>query len=461
MNLTPHESALRNAIIVEAVQLIEQTGPLEDMQVMREVMQLQGNDEARIEARALALGARIGLQQEIERAHAWAPWVVLGLVAAIVLASLGLAGSVMSEQRINVMAALASLLGFHLLTLSFWFVGLAMPQADFKLSLGRIWMTLTAKVAGGRHGQMPALLRATMRLLLRARLLPWALGFISHAIWTFSFVVVLASMLFALAFRNYTLSWETTILEPDFFVQSVRLLGWVPSLLGFPVPDAQTVLAAGSGTTGQRTLALWLTGCLVAYGLLPRALLAVWCASVWRARQPKMREPDRSAPDYRKLVNRFEAMAPADVVDADPGRSPQPLRAGLGPLDRSYVRVAIAFELPASQAWPPRGLATPAWTTLRIDGSGAQRHALLDQLAGLRPQLVLIGCNALSSPDRGTARFLRDVHALCGELRIWLLVDGGVPAAPAAQRWQAWLAEAGLAKLRTSVSLATLLPGSA
>lgn len=459
MNLTPRKSSLRNAVLVEAVQLIEQTGPLEDAQVMREAAHLQGDDEARIEARALALGARIGLQQDIDHARTWAPWVGLGLVAVVVLASLGVAGSVMGEQRINVMAALVSLLGVHLVTLLFWSVGLALPNADFKLSLGRLWLTLTARVAGGRLGQMPVLLRATMRLLLRARLLPWALGFVSHAIWTLSFAVILASMLFALAFRNYVLSWETTILDPGFFVQSIRLLGWLPSLIGFPVPDAQTVLAAGTASTGQRAMALWLTGCLVTYGLLPRALLALGCAAVWRARQPAMREPDRSAPDYRKLVNRFEAMAPPDLVDADPGMRLQPLRSGLAPQDRSYVRMAIAFELPSASVWPPRELAPPAWTSLRIDGSGAQRRALLDQLSQQRPQLVLIACNAVSSPDRGTARFLRDVHALCGELRVWLVADGAVPDAAAARRWQAWLTEAGLAKIRNSASLATLLPG--
>ena len=63
----------------------------------------------------------------------------------------------------------------------------------------------------------------------------------------------------------------------------------------------------------------------------------------------------------------------------------------------------------------------------------------------MRPRRVLIGCRAASSPDRGTERFLRDVLALCGECRLWLL---GTPPDPAARlRWQTWLADAGLGEL--------------
>ena len=53
-----------------------------------------------------------------------------------------------------------------------------------------------------------------------------------------------------------------------------------------------------------------------------------------------------------------------------------------------------------------------------------------------------IGCRAAASPDRGTERFLREVMALCGECRLWLL---GAPDDSAARaRWQAWLTDAGL-----------------
>ncbi len=222
------------------------------------------------------------------RARQWAPWVLLALVALIVMAGLGLAGSVVGggERHINVIVALVSLLGLHALTLLLWLAGLWMPLGSFNTaSLGWIWLSLTARVAGGKRGQAPVLVRATTGLLSRAKLLPWAFGLVSHGIWSLSFAVVLAAMLFALAFRSYTLSWETTILDPDFFVRVVQVLGWAPAKLGFPVPDAATVLAATPGAAGQRTWALWLTGCIVVYGLLPRVVLVLLSAFVWKRRR--------------------------------------------------------------------------------------------------------------------------------------------------------------------------------
>ncbi|MDB5733132.1 MAG: hypothetical protein JWQ03_3027, partial [Variovorax sp.] len=368
MNTAPREPDLSDAVLTEAVRLIEQAGPLDDAAVMRAAV-IRGDDGAgRIARRACALGQRIGLESELARARHWAPWVGLALVLAIVVAGLALAGNVVGgERRINVVVALVSLLGLHLLTLLLWLAGLLLPSltSSFSASLGGLWLALTARVAGGGRGQAPALLRAATHLLARARLLPWAFGFVSHAIWSLSFGVVLGAMLFALAFRSYTLSWETTILDPGFFVQGVRVLGWAPSRLGFPVPDAAAVLAPWSGAAnvpgapgapgaaGQRTWALWLTGCIVVYGLLPRLLFALVSAAVWRRRRGALR-PDLAEPYYRKLLARFEAMEPTIIVDADPGMaSCRPAPDGLAAADTTEAPVVVGFELPPEWPWPP------------------------------------------------------------------------------------------------------------
>ncbi|RZL88241.1 MAG: DUF2868 domain-containing protein [Variovorax sp.] len=447
--MTPaaHPSAFQDATITEAVQLVEEAGPLDDAQAIREALALRRDGSGRITERARILGARSGLLDELSRARGWAPWVLLALVALIVLTGLTLAGSVVGggERRINVVVALVSLLGLHLLTLCLWLFGLLVPMGSFNASFGWLWLALTARVAGGKRGQAPVLLRAVTRLLARARLLPWALGFASHAIWSLSFAVVLAALLFALAFRNYTLSWETTILDPDFFVRGVRLLGLAPGWLGFPVPDAQTVLSPLAASSGQRDWALWLTGCIVVYGLLPRLFFALLCALVWQARRTALR-PDLSQPYYRRLLGRFEALAPRQIVDADPGSVPHGAAIGLPPGETSDTLMAIGFELPDELPWPPAALHEPTAQVLRIDGSAGARRELLDTLARLRPRRVLVGCNAASSPDRGTERFLREVAALSSECRLWLL--GGQATPETRQRWHDWLAAAGLERIR-------------
>lgn len=458
MNPTPRRSSFQDAILTEAVQTIEQTGPLEDAQAMREAMALRDDGPGRIAERARILGARIGLVDELARGRAWAPWVLAGMVALIVFAGLALAGDVIggAERRINVVVALASLLGLHLLTLCFWLLGLVLPTGSFNLSFGWLWLALTARVAGGRRGQAPVLLRAGTRLLHRARLLPWALGFVSHAVWTLSFATALVSLVFALAFRHYRLDWETTILDPGFFVHAVAWLGVAPSWLGFPLPDVQAVLAPQATAAGQRAWALWLTGCVVAYGLLPRLLLAMLCAAVWHERRKRL-QPDLSQPCYRALLARFEALAPRSIVDADHGAPPRSAASGLALDSTTDELLAVGFELPDETPWPPEALQGTGARMLRIDGSAGARRDLLDTLAHEHPRRVLIVCRAASSPDRGTERFVREVIALCGECRLWLHGAGADAAALA--RWQAWLADTGLGLLRSGTVAGDVLEG--
>lgn len=460
----------RDALMTEAVRLIEETGPLDDADVLRTAHATEATAPARIAMRARLLGSRVGLDAELDRLRHWAPWIGAGLVASIVIASLALAGGVTegSERRINVVAALSSLLGIHVLTLAVWLVTLALPSrtaGEPRRSLGWLWATLTARVAGGRHGQSPVLVRAATRLMARARLLPWAAGIASHGLWTLSFLVVLGALLFALAFHRYTLDWETTILEPGFFLRVVEGLGHAPAWLGFPVPDATAVMAPrrAAGTAGlvdpaaQRTWALWLVGCVVVYGLLPRAALLLLSLAVWRARRDAL-APDPSHPYYRRLAARFDALTPPEVVDADPGAPPsrtashRPAAAG-----GHGAAIAVgAFELAPDHPWPPTGLPEAVSALPASDGGARGRRELLDTVARLRPAVLVLAVRAASSPDRGTERLLRELLAHSGACRLWL-VPGAEDDATGRARWRRWLVDAGFEAVTASDTLADAL----
>ncbi|MGJ7488571.1 DUF2868 domain-containing protein [Variovorax sp. LT2P21] len=459
MNIAPRPSALSGAVVTEAVRLVEEAGPLDDAAALREAAVTRTTLPSRIAHRADLLGRRIGLDHELARMRQWAPWVGVGLVLLIVLTGLALAGSVVggNDRRINIMAALLSLLGAHLLTLAAWVLGLLLPLRAPRASFGWLWMTLTARVAGGRRGQAPVLMRAFTRLLQQARLLPWALGLASHGIWALSFVVVLGAMLFALAFHRYTLSWETTILDPQFFLQAVQALGRIPAWFGFATPDASAVLTPQpNDIAGQRAWAWWLTGCIAVYGLLPRVLLLMLSAAMWRLRKRDL-QPLLDAPSYRQLALRFEALTPAAIVDADPGatRLPAPPRA----TDTTDAFVVAAYELPPEHPWPPTGFPDTA-VVLRVDGSAADRRTLLDTAARLRPRALLLACRAAASPDRGTERLLRELLAHCGDCRLWLVPEIDSPAPSndlAAARWRRWLVDGGLARITAHDTLAGAL----
>jgi hypothetical protein len=201
---------------------------------------------------------------------------------------------------------------------------------------------------------------------------------------------------------------------------------------------------------------LWLTGCIVVYGLLPRVIFALLCAGVWQVRK-KALQPDLSQPYYRKLLARFDTLAPPHVVDADPGHLPHFAPHALAAGDTTDSLMAVGFELPDELPWPPAALDMRGAQAMRIDGSARARRELLDTLARVRPRRVLVGCHAASSPDRGTERFLREVISLSGECRLWLF--GAATDDTARQRWHAWLADAGLDGLHAGDALEPMLHG--
>ncbi len=451
------DSRLTDAVLAESIRLIEDSGPLDDAQALRGALASGGSREQQVVRRARLLGGRLELQARLQRARTLAPWVLLAMAAVVVLVGLGLAGSVVDTQdrRINVLAALAALLGLHLFTLALWLAALALPVATPGAGLGRLWFELTARLTLGRGAEPAALLRALTGLFERARLLPWVLGFASHAIWALSFAVVLAVLLFAFAFRSYTLSWETTILSPGTFVAGVRMLSLAPGWLGFPVPDAAVALASAGDAESRRAWAWWLIGCVAIYGLLPRVLCLLCCAAVWRARRGAL-APDFGAPYYRRLFVRLDALAPPAVVDADGRAAVHPTAAASSGPTSGRLAV-IGFELPPESDWPPPGLPAAA-IVQRIAGSAAERQSVLDTLARERPRTLVLACHGASSPDRGTERFVRDLLPCCGECRLWLT---GPSAATDAQlaRWRDWLHAAGLAGIVCQTRLEPALQG--
>ena len=439
-------------LLTESIRALEASGPLEDAQPAREAARAAASDEGRIAHRAALLAERLGLAEGLTRFREYAPWVLLALGLVVTVAGLGLAGAVVDagERRINVMAALVALLGAHLVSLFIWLAALLWPGHGAGGSLlGRLWLAATARLALGRGASASALAQAALALLRRAGLLPWLAGLASHLVWALAMAAALAALVFALSFRAYTLGWETTLLDPADFGRAVQALAVVPGWLGFAVPDV--------GAPTDRALAQWLLGCVVAYGLLPRALLALLCAAVWRARAPRM-QPDYGLPYYHRLAARLQALAPAEVIDAD---TLGPLHAGSshaqarGP--SSEAALLAGFELPPDQPWPPQAMPAGLEALPRVDGSMAQRQALLDTVGQRRPRLLVLAVHASASPDRGTERLLRELLPLAGQVRLWPLPAGSADPGHGQQgaaRWQRWLKDADLGPIECLSELA-------
>jgi hypothetical protein len=101
------------------------------------------------------------------------------------------------------------------------------------------------------------------------------------------------------------------------------------------------------------------------------------------------------------------------------------------------VLAIVGFELAQTPDWPPQPLAARAALVERIAGSIEERSAVLAALAQLRPQALVLVCNAAATPDRGTERFLRDAARHAEHCALWL--DGPHPSDTPPQRWLDWI----------------------
>ncbi len=447
-------------MIAGSVALIEATGPLDDQAELSRAHRAQHSRSAQFMERAWLLGERLGLPAELARWRHVGLIVVLALAALVALSALGTARAVVGDARsINAVAAFVTLLGLHFLTLILWLVGLGWPGALAGFSLGKLTLWLTARLPLERGPHSLTVLRAIHRLLRTHKLLPWAFGVVSHTIWALAFGLILAVLAFGFAFHAYRLSWETTILSADFFQRFIYVTGWLPSLLGFAVPDAAAVQRAGAGglqalgdAAAQSEWAWWLMGCVFTYGFLPRVVFAWLSYARWRAGMVRMAKPDAADPYVRAVFARLDALDPPVITDPEHRTThSSPLRQGPSAPAVPGTLAVIGFELPPELAWPLPDLSRRSGDldgvnvlTQRIAGSAAERHEVMMALEVARPWTLLVVGHAASSPDRGTARFLRDVAPMAQQCHLWLVAGEGMgvalPSAEEIRRWADWLA---------------------
>lgn len=417
----PPLKRLQRLWLCETIRLREDhAGPLEDGEANRQARQTGSDLVARIEARALFLAQRDG-QVQAQRHWLQGARLALGVLLALALLSgggLALAALGDGSQPVNVFWALGSLLGLHLLTLLGWTLGLLLG-GDHSASLGRLWLWLSEKLA--RDASAAQLGPALVLLLQSRRLNRWLLGLLVHGLWLVILLSAGLMLLLLLSTRRYGFVWETTLLGSDTFIALTQLLGALPALLGFPVPDAEIIRASGDSAltleAARHAWAGWLLGLLLVFGLLPRALLGLLCLWRWQHGQARL-QLDLKLPGYRLLAERLQPPSERlGVLDAAPANLSE-AQAGSTPL-ASAGALLVAIELDPQRPWPPalpKGIANAG-----VLDSREQRQHLLDQLGRFPPARLAIAVDPRRSVDRGTLALLGELSRSAASTRIWLL----------------------------------------
>lgn len=383
--------------------------------------------ELRILHWAQQLAQPAGLSAGIQ---AWRQRAALMLMVMLVLAftaGLSAAFGIMGDgsAAVNVVWALGALLGVNVLMLMFWLGSLSMSPGE--LSMGNLWYWLSTRVGGRETLQLA---RSFVLLSSRSGISRWWMAVVTHLMWTSLAIGAFAGLLLALSLRSYEFVWETTILPASLFNTLVQGIGWLPAQLGFAIPDAVAVIAAGEpGSTWtdqqgtqRRAWAGWLCGALLVYGLLPRLLLMM--VSCWQLKKGLDGfRLDIHHADWSRLSARLSpAGESAGIIDAE--QPADSLAAQYAQRAHSAVGapVIIAFELSDKIVWP-----APEFSNFHHESVVSRQQrintlALLDQSP---PHALLLVCDSAQTVDRGSLSWLS--HASGRALHVAVLLAGDGP----------------------------------
>jgi hypothetical protein len=427
--------------LCEAIRLREsQWGPLDDSKA-RLLAQQERSPLAKVVSRAQTLSHAIGLTTAITTLSSAGWFAIFFILIAAVIAGTSMALTALGTgaQPVNIVWALVSLLGLNCLSLLLWCLTLFSPTAPGG-RLVQLWPWLTRKLARGPN--MGLAVQAWWSVWHQAHATRWLLSTGTHLIWMTLSVAAAVTLLLALSTRQYDFVWETTVLSSEVFVRGIGYLSVVPQWLGFAVPDHEIVRASSSVSQqnpeiSRRLWSGWLLGCLLIYGVLPRALLALLSGLILK-RHSRI-EPDLSSPYYRAVLSRM----PSFTLQAE-GKQPLEsiLKKGLDRNDKendpwNSEHLLIAIELDPTDEWPPAGIGAALSFAIPVDSKASRQQTLLNT-TNTRPHSLVVACDARHSPDRGTLRLIAELSGCSKRTLLWLRHSQAIHA-----HTEAWVAQLG------------------
>jgi len=422
--------------LIEALRLRESLwGPLEDSAESARARADGVSFETRLLRRSRLLAAREGLRETLSQWRAYGRLSFLLLTVIAFLAGCGAAATALGGSgTVNLAPAITGLLGIHVLAFLLWVASFGLEPGAAGSVLARAWLALTRKIARGPNSTLLA--RALLELFARQKLQRWGAGVLSHWFWALALVGALLTLLGLLATRRYTFHWETTLLNPDTFVTLVQALGFLPGLLGFPQPDAETIRSSSGllslPESAHAAWSVWLIGVVVVYGLLPRLAALLLSGFIVRQRLGRM-QMDASLPGLAELRDRLMPRSENTGLDEP---APATQLATLPPSHRMPGSPGLVYllglELPAELGWDAAAIPDGVFDLGIID-TREQRREVLDALRRQSARRLLVCCDARQTPDRGTVAQLAELAGLSEAVAIALL-----PAAPEPARREQW-----------------------
>ncbi len=323
--------------------------------------------------------------------------------------------TLLQTNVVNFFYVLVCLLGFHTIMLLGWLVMSLINQGKPSSNWFANFVSPSYLIRG-KDDVTKAAVDLYERQLQHSGM-RWYLGRFSHQLWLATLTGMLLAIIFLLIVRQYSFSWESTLLSDKALITLTQVLGWLPSMVGFDVPDSNAIVQSRLVTdamplTVARQWAGLLVGSLLMYGIVPRAIAWAFCALMFRRKKMRL---DIKQPYYQKILNFWQRQ----VVDADDfNEVPVPI-APKAAVSAGKKLVAL-LEYPSEQDnWWLAGL------DANINNSEIENFGIVDDRDDMvrlkkyldnHPVQVLLGIHHKALPDRGTLRKLDQIarHAKDG-----------------------------------------------
>ena len=340
--------------------------------------------------------------------------------------------TLLQTNVVNFFYVLVCLLGFHTIMLLGWLVMTLINQGKQSSNWFASFVSPSYLIRG-KDDVTKAAVDLYERQLQHSGM-RWYLGRFSHQLWLATLTGMLLAIIFLLIVRQYSFSWESTLLSDQALITLTQILGWLPSKVGFTVPDSAAIVQSRLVTDAMplsmaRQWAGLLVGSLLMYGIVPRAIAWAFCALMFRRKKMRL---DIKQPYYQKILNFWQR----HVVDEDDFKAAPAPVAPKATVSTGKKLVAL-LEYPSQQDnWWQSGLSADMHShsnNINSNISNVENFGIVDDRDDMdrlttyldsHPAQVLLGIHSKALPDRGTLRKLDRIaeHAADG-LIVQLLSD--------------------------------------
>ena len=432
--------------LTELVRKLETTDHVfakDPLLVTERLQQEQATDLQKLHRRAERIDSNGALAGTLNKIDGRIKGIIL--VMSILWCVSGFLGlfTLLQSNVVNFFYVLVCLLGFHTLMLVGWLIFTVINRGSQSPSIITSFISPKSLIRGKDDVTQAAVDLYDEQLQHTG--MRWYLSKFSHQLWLATLTGMLFAIIFLLIVRQYSFSWESTLLSDQTLMALTHWLGWLPSLVGFNVPDAEAVIQSRLATEAMplsiaRQWASLLIGSLLMYGIVPRAIAWAFCALMFNRKKMKL---DLSLPYYQKIINFWKRK----VVDEDDFvEKVQPVAPKAKITEGDKLVALLEYKHSNPNWYHAAGDAfinqTPENFGILDDRDDMDR--MLAYLENHEVQ-VLLGVHAKALPDRGTMRKLDKLatHAKYGVIVLLLSDNEGREAvdSPRRQQWQSALAE--------------------